>query len=1400
MPKKKSALHAHRFGNQQKRREHIVSNQPEMSSKQRHRERTVDEKLERKEYFEKLVRVGPKRPPLMGKRTIVEKHHTDYTKEFMDFITDAPFAGGKYRLFVTGQWFNRSIVVLLWRQFYDRNIMFWPLEQFPNSIFISASMLIKKYFFGPVIDVRKKNTTLLQVRQKCVQFLGSMDWCRKMIKVFGYAFLPQHTITHNGQTTAVHNVPRSHVQPSMVAFLNGNNGEFTGLDDVIEPRVRFYASKALDFMAYPILSSLDELNTINNYEDIFMIVLVLMFVVLSPTVLYAEALLVLTGEVGATKELILSKLSRVLYKYLKIDLVLDVAILDRIKDNSIVSLDLLKTLINFCYANGAVLVTDIKVRMKVFLARHVTNRQHDDNLVIWFLSLFSCKKRRIEDLRGGMDRAVRNPLQAVNQANQGLVGVIGDRPARRRDRPHPNDGQDRAAPFGDWYRNKDRCKTEFLHIAIPEHRTLWTLEEMRLHTPVLIDCMGSPFCGMTAIDIACKILPKVDTYCHCLRFKRDVSEGGRISFLKQWASWRGVNLRVSVPISGGQTRTFDYEANPIFEWAHLTLKNSDGTNYTEAEWADDDHIGHFWLNVRVIGDVPNVGLPELGDGCFYQLVKMRLLTALFLMMLTVYVAGLIFNLLVHYDDLWYYTAAVWGAGTMLLTYSFMRIFSWNVVYSTEPCFNEHLGYFRNADNRDIRSLRDRRDKFEHQDYYLRAVRVFSLHFLKFRIYQTDSRVYVISVGRANQAIKECQLLPDGEEEKCLASVMRASVCNTNDSENGIYLDTIQYVKDWIACRQDRSGAGYDKRIVAYNASGMSSYIPNIGVLAVNQVAGRLMGQGVNHVKKLNNPTEKDLIRKVVAYCPDSSCLQTSRGPMGPGNLCVSDSFSILAAFTGRSMSGEAVSLDYDLLDEFVSFSKKFLMPFIDHTDVSEVVEDEDPCNYFREMYKGKKPSSYIDSVLEMYSNWLKKFTVPRKFFQFGSFVKFEDSTKVVDGVARVRPRLIMTMSDYMLVKSCQFMKVVKAWCHGPFSQFQVKNLEPEEFIHVIEKASDKHHIVTDYSAFESSINGVVREIENFVFEQLMVRAGFTYTLYCWRAINTIWFNKIGNANFRTLQSKCGSFKIWSRCSGDFHTSAGNGIINVCVNAFACYKRLGFLPSDFQMIAEGDDGLIQPRFTDAEQIQRLGFKFSSELEGFVAGDVDFLRRRWLMGTCFLNIGRSLKNTMWVKSQVTLGRAKILAIWRAMGLSLHYMSPGHPVLFELVNRIGRLTRECSVPFTGIERYFNTYQLINQPYNIFDFGSYPRDVKCNEFMRQYIADGAQGFPPLSISIQLELEKRLRKDEVVYIGSLLDDYDDVKGADLCDQWLHGDRVKMSEEFKTVVNILGRTGVQTMGYEMIRY
>jgi len=340
----------------------------------------------------------------------------------------------------------------------------------------------------------------------------------------------------------------------------------------------------------------------------------------------------------------------------------------------------------------------------------------------------------------------------------------------------------------------------------------------------------------------------------------------------------------------------------------------------------------------------------------------------------------------------------------------------------------------------------------------------------------------------------------------------------------------------------------------------------------------------------------------------------------------------------------------------------------------------------------------------------------------------------------------MTMSPVMLFKCCRILAVLERWNQGPFSKFQIKDMEPKDMIEKIMQFTDRPHTVTDYSSFESSIMGKIRVIENFVIESLLEKASMLRTLEDFRHYVR---------GPRKLKSHGVTMQIDSRCSGDPHTSVGNGIINVCIAAWCIHKRK--LRGDFEfslddefIIAEGDDGITPAGLPNVVDIGNIGFKFSEEVSGLYSGDTDFLRRRWIDGKVYLNIGRSM-SVFWVKNKANLSHAKCLFILRCMGCSLHYMSPGHPVLYAIVNRIG-------IETANVKKFSNWYLHIDMyKWPDFDVDNYPRNVQCDESMRQSVAEGALGFPPISVDNQLELENIFHTSPNLYIHDRLNHYEEV-------------------------------------------
>jgi hypothetical protein len=408
--------------------------------------------------------------------------------------------------------------------------------------------------------------------------------------------------------------------------------------------------------------------------------------------------------------------------------------------------------------------------------------------------------------------------------------------------------------------------------------------------------------------------------------------------------------------------------------------------------------------------------------------------------------------------------------------------------------------------------------------------------------------------------------------------------------------------------------------------------------------------------------------------------------------------------------------------------------------------EPDKFEYFRDHYKESRGKKWVDKILNDYHDW-ENGTGPHDYDQHSAFVKFEDSSKLdpVSNEWMTKPRLIMTMSNEMLVKCCRVLELIHRFNDGPFQKYQVKNLTPDEMARRISEFSEAAHAVTDYSSFESSIDKWVMEIEAFCLLAMANLAGFAELAKDLK----VFINKP-----RVLKTRHGLFQIWTRCSGDFWTSFGNGVVNVCVQAYVKWIKIGepdvehpsfswakFM-DEFEMLAEGDDGLMPLSLLNKELVNSLGFDFSTAQTGVMPGDTDFLGSRWVDGKRYLNVAKVLTRMFWVKNGTKLKKSKQLYILRCMAASVYHLSPGHPVLTAAVNRIGKLTSGISA-FKGARAYLDRWK-----FPVLG-SSFPHDVPVDESMRGVVSESAEGFTPICPIAQRELERRLTEDEFLYVGS---------------------------------------------------
>lgn len=933
---------------------------------------------------------------------------------------------------------------------------------------------------------------------------------------------------------------------------------------------------------------------------------------------------------------------------------------------------------------------------------------------------------------GGHSKVRRDPLpplvpiSEVRSAGQLGIESLGDD-----DFPHlgeaPNQ-DDSLVPSHLHEEYLNGVKDLFMHSAQPPVQT--SFDGCGIANTEEYDCLGAPYCGLVCIDIACGKRPDVVEYDRLAGHSLtpwDVV--GTPEFLGEYGAKRGVNVAIYRDGMGGPLLLHRYQNCSVYKWVILYYKGG--------FW---ERVGHWVLRIGTSSSGNNFNLSEVTLPAEPSLWWKPLALGL----------GVSIVLFPHF----FVPAAVFHYVTTMhchfLFHTLVNEIGWCVAATgitgrVDFVVSDKLV---ERSNEDVRNLIDRRDPIVAQDSYriIKKRMVVDLALYEFDLpkwfFGYDKLVSEVRFAQANA---EAQVLAgQGQDPNlALASVGRMREVNTSVNRFGVLKNTMDVLRDVNHYyTRDTESMTNTIGLVAMNSNGNNAVVANIEQIANLQAAGKFehnlgMMPTVNCVLKYNLDQAK--VNRKVAVAP-IGCASTCNGPLFPGLLSVNDSPSLLSAFCGRSMNKVGCENE-ELLAEFFEFSGSFLDKLISDTDFSGMVEP-DCCEHYASHFRGVKTARDIEFAINKYKDYHIGRLTPaeeKRYLENSAFVKFESNVKESNGKYGVKPRLIMTMNDDMAMELCPLSLLFDRWNDGPFRKFQVKHMTPHEMIDKIIRATEKPHSVTDYSSFEASISYRYRLLEERAFERMCERAGFTKVLRSLRK-----YSKAMDG--RVLSSKWGKFYIQSRCSGDPWTSTGNGIINVCIAAFVAHKKN--LP--LEIIAEGDDGVIPIELNDPGIVSQLGFKLSSDLYGTIPGDNDFLRSRWVDGKRFLSIGRCM-NFFWVKKGANLRVGKQKFLLKCMAYSLHHLSPGHPVLYSMVNRILRNCHRAQ-EFKGYTKYLNMWK--NCDYKT-PF-AFPVKVDCT--MREIIAKGGNGFPPISVAEQLELERRLNFDQEFYIGRMLDDYDDVK------------------------------------------
>lgn len=854
---------------------------------------------------------------------------------------------------------------------------------------------------------------------------------------------------------------------------------------------------------------------------------------------------------------------------------------------------------------------------------------------------------------------------------------------------------------------------------------------------VFYDCWAAPYCGVAAIDVGFGRPGKLDYYEGLTADAQPWNVVGIPEYLRLHSSMRGLNLEIYE--HHGEEVVLIYRAinSPGFKYVKLlyarpgtTILN--GLDLTET--GEEGEVGHYFLVCSSTSDDPEINVLANFNVLEYRnpvLIKACLVTSsIFFLRVLRTIFGL------FYDDVDF----LWNSLFVLVVYLAYEVHS-------VPVFRVVRELFM-PDNRDRRSVFDRRDVLRYQDSYSEVVVDQQYRFREYVYNRTDFdwlvkssfyRTYLVSNVRFTQTFNEMQhLAGTGREPKlALSLISKLREVNTDICNAAVMRDTYDLLM--VICQDlSANGGPPDTRgMLTYNANNAGAIVAGMDNIRINQMRGA--GNCGNHIVRHVQKEPKTGIP--VGVAPIGVAYNTD-GYQTMGRYSLTDSAGLLVAFAGRSMN-KLDDTNPDVLRRFIEYGKRMVEEFVNTCDFSGMVEP-DLVECFKTINKGKKTATYIQGKIKDYEKYELGHMTEREAEDFNKcrmFVKFEHTCKSSGGKYKTKPRGIMTMSDRWLFELCPVVPLIDKWNHGGFSEHQIKDMDVVEMLSKVEEVQNRNHAVTDYSSFESSCLYSIRRIEMYALQLMCERAGFTRLK---QALDDYDHPVM-------LETVSSSFKISTRNSGHYPTSFGNGITNGCVIGFMI-KEMGLDPNCVKFIVEGDDGLCDVRAFNLEIAGSLGFKLSDEVYGSVPGDADFLRSLVKDGKRYLNIPRNL-GVLWVKKGAKLKRSKQLFLLRCAANSLYHMSPGHPVLTAVVNRIGYETRKGVNKFRGFEKY------LDNSYKRFDYGKgFPKHVEVDESMRRLIAEGAEGFPAISIAEQLMIEESFNNldNNTFYVGRALHDYPD--------------------------------------------
>lgn len=297
------------------------------------------------------------------------------------------------------------------------------------------------------------------------------------------------------------------------------------------------------------------------------------------------------------------------------------------------------------------------------------------------------------------------------------------------------------------------------------------------------------------------------------------------------------------------------------------------------------------------------------------------------------------------------------------------------------------------------------------------------------------------------------------------------------------------------------------------------------------------------------------------------------------------------------------------------------------------------------------------------------------------FLKSETTTKMTD------PRNISPRSDEMLTTLGPVISSIEHALTRPTTEGANQLLKPgcPSLVKGLDltaraKLLDaqlkgyQHFIETDYSRFDRTVSlPILRDVQDYIFKMCNTCPDFH------RALEL--------AHHTTGKSALGvRYDIeGTRCSGDAHTSVGNGIIN----AFLTFSCLRHIPRTYwTSVHEGDDGVIgvtqhlPAALIGLSFLTNLGFSVKQDVYNQI-DDVSFCGRHHYTVHGEIREHADVLRTL-AKYHTTVSNCKSMALIRAKALSYYSTDSTTPLIGPLAYALLQCTE--TVSFSSLKRAWN------------------------------------------------------------------------------------------------------------------